>query len=185
MPTIITSALVAGFFALSGTNAVSAPEAPEINELPTYTVAMTSYNAVPAQTDSDPWTTASGLRSNPEIIVARSQDLADELPFGTVIAVTRAAEDTHNCGFSKVEDRIGYRVVGDAMNARMRNKIDLLLDHNDTLTVGGVARNPSRVLGYCDQVNVQVIGFMDLKEVPTTQTELITMVEQSRIASAR
>lgn len=184
MPTLITSALVAGFFVLSGTHAVSAPETPAVEALPEYTVAMTSYNAVPGQTDGDPMTTASGLRSNPEIIAARSQDLKSELPFGTVIAVTRAGQDDPNCGFHKVEDKIGYRVVGDVMNARMVNKVDILLDHNDTVRVGGVPRNPSRVLGICKEVTIQVVGYMDLKEVPKTQAELVAMVETSRAAGA-
>lgn len=185
MPTIVTSALVAGFFVMSGTNAVSAPETPATPELPSYTVSMTAYNALPGQTDADPFTTASGLYSNPEIIAARSRDLADELPFGTVIAVTRGGEDDPNCGFHKVEDKIGYRVVGDVMNARMSNKIDILLDHTDTVTVGGIKRNPARAFGMCKGVTVHVVGYIDLKEVPKTQAGLVAMVEQSRIQEAQ
>lgn len=181
MPTLITSALVAGFFVLTGTNAVSAPEAPAVVELPSYTVAMTAYNALVGQTDADPFTTASGLYSNPEIIAARSVDLKDELPFGTVIAISRAAADTNNCRFSEVDHLIGYRVVGDSMNSRMVNKIDVLLDHTDTIVHAGKAMNPARVMGICDEITIQVVGYMELKEVPDTQDELVAMIEESRL----
>jgi 3D (Asp-Asp-Asp) domain-containing protein len=140
---------------------------------------MTSYNAVPGQTDGDPMTTASGLRSNADIIAARSQDLKTELPFGTVIAVEAPAKDTNNCRLNAVNGLIGYRVIGDVMNARMHNKVDILLDQHDTVTVNGKAMNPSRVLGSCSGVTIRVVGYMNLKDVPKTQEELAHMVETS------
>ena len=73
-----------GFLLLSG--AMSAmPAHASAPTLPDYPVTVTAYNAVPEQTDSDPFTTASGAYSNPEVVAARSQDLADKLPFGTII----------------------------------------------------------------------------------------------------
>ncbi len=177
--TYLTSALVAGFFIMSGAQAASAPDAPAPVILPSYTVSMTSYNAVPWQTDGDPMTTASGLRSNPEIIAARSQDLKSELPFGTVIAIEAPAVDTNNCRVNAVNHLIGYRVIGDVMNARMHNKVDVLLDQNDTVPVKGIPTNPARVLGVCTGVNIHVVGYMKLADVPKTQAELAQMVEQS------
>lgn len=177
MSTFIASALVAGFFIMSGAHAATAPAAPVEPTLPTFSVSLTSYNAVEGQTDGDPMTTASGLYSNPEIIAARSQDLRQDLPFGTVIAIERAESDTNNCRFSDVESLIGYRVIGDSMNARMKNRVDILLDHTDTLPVNGKQMNPSRVLGVCDEVTVHVVGFVPLKDVPDTQEELRQMVE--------
>lgn len=170
MTPIISSALV-GLF-LWNPVAVSTVEAaiPE-PVLPTYTVAMTGYNAVSGQTDEDPFTTASGLYSNPDIIAARSVDLADELPFGTVIEITTASS-TPGCGLSLVDHQVGVRVIGDSMNARMRNKIDLLFDQNDTVRVGGKLMNPARVLGICKSVEIRVIGKIDLKNVPKSQDEL-------------
>ena len=58
---------------------------------PGYAVTLTAYNAVPAQTDANPLETASGMFSNPEIVAARSQNLADKLPFGTIIALDGSA----------------------------------------------------------------------------------------------
>jgi 3D (Asp-Asp-Asp) domain-containing protein len=177
MPTLIASALVAGFFILSGAQAAAAPDATAAVNLPSYTVSMTSYNAVASQTDGDPMTTASGLRSNPDIIAARSQDLKSELPFGTVIAVEAPDTDTFKCRINAVDHLIGYRVIGDTMNARMHNRVDILLDQHDTVNLHGVPMNPSRVLGVCSGVTVHVVGYMDLKDVPKTQEQLAAMVE--------
>ncbi|MDB5264540.1 MAG: hypothetical protein JWN64_111 [Parcubacteria group bacterium] len=149
---------------------------------PTLTVHMTSYNAVPEQTDGDPFTAASGMFSNPEIIAARSQDLAAELPFGTVVKIERTAKDTPSCRFSEVEHLIGYRVIGDTMNARMTNKIDVLFDPTDTVMVNGKAMNPSRVLGVCQGVSVTVVGHVNPKNAPQTQAELVTMFSDASLA---
>lgn len=182
MSTLIASALVAGFFILSGAQAASAPEAIASAQLPSYSVSMTSYNAVPAQTDGDPMVTASGLRSNPETIAARSRDLKEELPFGTIIAVEAPEGDTNNCRVNAVHHLIGYRVIGDTMAARMQNRIDILLDQNDKVNVGGVPTNPSRVLGVCGEVTIRVVGYMNLKDVPDTQDELVRMIEEAKLA---
>ncbi len=182
MPTLIASALVTGFFILSGAQAASAPDAKAAVTLPSYTVSMTSYNAVPGQTDGDPMTTASGLRSNSDIIAARSQDLKEELPFGTVIAVEAPDTDSPNCRMNAVDHLIGYRVIGDTMNSRMHNRVDILLDQHDTVKVGGVSMNPSKVLGVCKAVTVRVVGYMRLKDVPKTQEELVKMLNESKVA---
>ncbi len=129
--------------------------------IPTYTVAMTAYNAVPGQTDGDPTITASGAYSDPDIIAARSRDLADELPFGTVIEVT-AASSSPGCGYRAVGDEIGLRVIGDSMNARMHNKIDILFDSGRT----------ARTLGVCDSVSIRVVGHVAVGDVPHTQEGL-------------
>ncbi|HEX7651721.1 MAG TPA: hypothetical protein VF439_03340 [Candidatus Paceibacterota bacterium] len=137
---------------------------------------MTAYNAVPGQTDSDPTTTASGAYSNPEIVAARSQDLASELPYGTVIRV-EAATTTPNCGYNAVAGQVGYRVIADAMNARMKNRIDILLNQDQTVNVGGKQLNPSRALGLCKGVSISVVGHIDVNDMPQTQDELLKMLE--------
>ena len=153
-----------------------------IQEGPSYTVHATAYNAVPAQTDGNPYVTASGAYSNPEVVAARSRDLAEELPFGTVIAVERAGGDTSSCGFSKVEHLIGYRVIADTMHARMTNKVDILLDQNDTVVHNGREYNPGIVFGVCDEITVRVVGKIDVKDIPATQAELQQMFAGSQLA---
>ncbi|MEK7080180.1 MAG: hypothetical protein AAB901_02725 [Patescibacteria group bacterium] len=146
------------------------------------TVSMTSYNAVAGQTDGDPHTTASGARSNPEVVAARSQDLGAELPFGTVIKVERSQSDTPNCKFSKVEHLIGYRVIADTMASRWTKKIDVLFDQTDTVKVNGLEMNPSRALGVCGTVTVTVVGHVDIKDIPATQGELAAMFGEPTLA---
>ena len=144
----------------------------------TYTVKMTAYNAVVGQTDADPFTTASGAYSNPEVVAARSRDLAAQLPFGTVVAISRTAKDTPRCQYSKVDHLIGYRVIADSMNARIVNHVDVLMPAGKTIAVdGGRLVNPGIALGSCDQVSVKVVGKVNINDVPKTQAELASLIE--------
>lgn len=138
----------------------------------TYTVRLTGYNAVASQTDGDPRITASGVPTNPEVIAARSQDLGGQLPFGTVIEITREGADTPNCGYHKVAPQIGYRVIADSMNARWTKRIDVQLDQTDTVTVDGRKMNPASALGLCSGVKIRVVGHIPLSQIPDTQEEL-------------
>lgn len=147
-----------------------------------HVVKLTSYNAVPEQTDGNPFETASGAFSNPEVVAARSVDLAASLPFGTVIALERTAADTGNCRYSLVEDQIGYRVIADSMHSRKRNQIDILLDATQTVPVHGKEVNPSLALGICSDVTIRVIGKLDIKDIPETQEELRKIVEGDALA---
>lgn len=203
----ILSTALTGFFLLSaatGTLAGSAVEAPQeeptkngievrsgvrvVNNeeakakaIATYTVKMTGYNAVPEQTDSDPFTTASGAYSNPEVIAAVSKDLRyGDLPFGTVIALEYDGK-SNSCGFNAVKHLIGYRVIADQMNPRFEKKIDILFNAEDTVMIavnGQPAKptNPARALGECRGVTASVVGKIAIKDIPETQAELRILV---------
>lgn len=183
-PTTELSATVAttSAIALKDSAVVTRPKTDTAEPL---SVLMTSYNAVPAQTDGNPLVTASGATSNPEVIAARSVDLAGALPFGTVIAIERTGKDTEGCRFHAVEDQIGYRVIADSMNARMRNKVDILLDSTDTVVVHGKEINPSLALGLCKGVTVRVVGRIKVSDIPATQEELRKMIEGDVLAINR
>lgn len=149
--------------------------APEVALFP-LTTKLTAYNAVPWQTDNDPFTTATGAFSNPEVVAARSSDLAYQLPYGTVIAIERTLPDTGACNYSTVKSQIGYRVIADAMNPRITNTVDVLLDQHQTVSVHGRVVNPGIALGRCGQVTVRVVGKIAIKDIPDTQAELAAMV---------
>ena len=178
-----------GFFLLSGaTMALSAQaEAPAVPiVVPNYTVTLTAYNAVPEQTDNDPLVTASGAYSNPEIIAARSRDLADELPFGTIIKIEGPADAQHKCGYGIVSPIIGYRIIADTMNARYTDRIDILfsMDSNYRMKSGRM-KNAGNVLGICRDVTIRVVGQLDGKRpgrFPKTQIELAALVEGTNLA---
>lgn len=179
MQTLVSTALM-GLLLFSGGSALPSPVE---NTGPTLNVAMTGYNAVPEQTDSDPLVTASGAYSNPEIIVARSVDLAEDLPFGTVIEITsKSATSTRGCGLSVVEDHVGYRVVADSMHPRKRQQIDVLFDTEASVLLGGKSVNAARVLGVCKGVEIRVVGEVDIKKMPRNQFELKRIVEEQRLA---
>ena len=155
----------------------AAPAAPAI---PSYAVTMTAYNAVPEQTDGNPFETASGAYSNPEIVAARSRDLADKFPFGTIIEVDGSTITSDNtCGFGAVEHHIGYRVIEDTMNQRYTNRVDVLLDTRANVTAkDGTVLNGASVLGICKGVTVRAVGFVDINHLPKTQSQLVALVEK-------
>jgi 3D (Asp-Asp-Asp) domain-containing protein len=154
--------------------------APEVPVQPSYTVALTGYNAVPGQTDDTPFETASGAYSNPEVVAARTSDLADELPFGTIIEIDGSgiAPDDDNCGYGMVAPHIGYRVIEDSMNARLSDRVDILFatSTNYTNKVTGEVRNASDVVGICKGAVVRVVGHVDFAHIPKTQAALAALV---------
>lgn len=152
------------------------PSAPIVG--PAYTVSMTAYNAVPAQTDGSPFETASGAYSNPEVVAARSQDLGGELPFGTIIEVT-GASSSDACGYSVVKPIIGYRVIADTMNVKFTNRIDILFPTTANYATSDGVQNASWVLGLCHGVSIRVVGHIDLSNpanLPKTQEQLASIV---------
>lgn len=170
-----------GVFLFSGTTALPAQAIPpETPSLPSYAVTLTAYNAVPEQTDGDPLVTASGAYSNPEIVAARSRDLADKLPFGTIIEIIGPSTPQNNCGYDIVRPIVGYRVIADAMSPRYTDRIDILFstESNYTRADGGV-KNAGNVLGICTDTSIRVVGYIDLTRpgtMPKTQAELARRV---------
>ncbi len=163
-----------GFFFFPGVSVpvpVATPVPPVAVQ--TYGVTLTAYNAVPAQTDSDPFVTASGAYSNPEVVAARSRDLAKELPFGTIIEIRGPASPEHSCGYGIVAPIIGYRVIADTMNARYTDRIDILFStKSDYALADGSVKNAAPVLGVCGGASIRVVGHVDIRDIPKTQAGL-------------
>ena len=168
-----------GFLLLSS-GALSLPahaQAPQALSQPHYEVTLTAYNAVTAQTDGNPLETASGAFSNPEVVAARSQDLADELPFGTIIEIDGPTAAQDSCGYSVVAPVIGYRVIEDTMNARYTDRVDVLLSTEaNYATADKGMKNAAQVLGICNSVTVRVVGHVGINRLPKTQVELAAIV---------
>lgn len=174
-----------GLLLLGGSQA-AAPARAAAPSLPTYTLTMTGYNAVPEQTDDTPFETASGAYSNPEVVAARSQDLADELPFGTIIEIDGPATRQESCGYSVVAPLVGYRVIADTMNPRFTKRIDLLFDTNDTYPrAGGKREGAGSILGICKEVTVKVVGHVKIGKIPGTQAELVELVGHTKELAAK
>src|SRR3989344_2356157 len=149
--------------------------------VPSYIVTLTGYNAVPGQTDDTPFITASGAYTNPEVVAARSQDLRDELPFGTIVAITGPATDNNGgCNYDLIAGDIGYRVIADSMNERLKNRIDILFARKNRYPLpGGRTMNAASLIGACQGPRVTVVGFVDIKNppnLPETQADLPALV---------
>ena len=176
-----------GFLLLSGGayTPVSALGAQKTVTVPSHTVTLTAYNAVPEQTDSDPLETASGAFSNPEVVAARSQDLASMLPFGTIIEIDGTNASKKTCGYDIVAPIIGYRVIADSMNARYTDRIDVLFSTESNFTLkNGDTKNAGMILGICTGVTIRVVGHVAINHIPKTQVELAKLVRgvDSRMA---
>lgn len=175
---------VMGFLLFPGTPYAlpAALSAPTVS-LPAYSVTLTGYNAVPAQTDDSPFTTASGAYSNPEVVAARSRDLADKLPFGTIIEIDGPTEPSKTCGYGVVAPLVGYRVIADTMNARYTDHIDVLFSMSDSYKrTNGKSTNASDVLGVCASTTVRVVGFVNISKpsnLPKTQAALASLISSS------
>jgi 3D (Asp-Asp-Asp) domain-containing protein len=174
---MITLGALMGFLLFPG-GAVSAPPVVATTTLPTYMVAVTAYNAVPEQTDGNPLETASGAYSNPEIVAARSQDLAEELPFGTIIELDGSnISSDETCGFDVVAPSIGYRVIADTMNARYTDRVDVLFSNDDSYpTADKGMLNAADVMGICKGVTIRVVGHVNINRMPKTQVALAALV---------
>ena len=88
-------------------------------------VTLTTYKASENETDSTPNITASGFKiTNPKKhrIIAVSRDLKKKYKFGQKIRITNAGKYNGT-----------YR-VHDVMNKRYKNRIDILIGHNDKQT---------------------------------------------------
>jgi 3D (Asp-Asp-Asp) domain-containing protein len=178
MQTLLNTALT-GLFLLTGTgvaNSASIASSAPATAPESYSVSMTAYNAVASQTDDDPLETASGAYSDPVIVAARSVDLADELPYGTVIDVEPSATSSPSCGLPLVQGLVGLRVIADSMNARMRNKVDILLPNDATVSLHGEEVSAARVLGLCKDITVRVVGHIDTSNMPKSQAQLAQMI---------
>ena len=179
---IFALAALIGLFAFQGTPA-PLEDLPAQADASSFSVKLTAYNAVAEQTDGDPHTTASGAFSNPEVVAARSRDLAGVLPFGTIIAIEGPAVADNDCGYDLVAPKIGYRVIADSMHSRKREQVDILLDHADRVRAAGKTVNPALALGICEGVSIRVVGYVDIKDMPKTQGELVRLVEGEKVAT--
>ena len=158
---------------------------PTVPVLPAYAVTLTAYNAVLEQTDSEPLVTASGAYSNPEVVAARSQNLAAELPFGTIIEIDGTAAAKKSCGYDIVKPLTGYRVIADTMHARYTDRIDILFSTKSNYTLaGGSVKNAGIVLGICNGAAVRVVGRVAVNRIPETQAELAALVKGGTIELA-
>ena len=178
MGLLLFSGLAAASGSGAGAQPAAAPSAPF-----GFAATLTAYNAVPAQTDSDPGTTADGGPAVAGVVAARSQDLGDELPFGTVIEITPTATSS-TCGYEAVAPEIGYRVITDTMNVRYHDRVDVLFGTKDPILMpDGRTINAASALGVCS-VSVAIVGHIDLAHtpLPESQAELAALIGKSALA---
>ena len=68
------------------------------------------------------------------------------------------------------------------MHPRKRNQLDILFDTKDTVKLGGKKVNPAVVLGTCKEVQIEILGRIDVRKMPLTQTELMARIGVAALA---
>ncbi len=81
-----------------------------------------------------------------------------------------------------MEQFVGYRVVADSMHPRKRNQLDIMFNSADRVMHNGVEKSAAKVMGVCKEIEVRVVGKVDIKSIPKTQTELLSAVTDSELA---
>jgi hypothetical protein len=83
-----------------------------------------------------------------------------------------------------VKEQLGYRVIADSMHPRKRNQVDILLNHENKVTVGSRSMNPAVAFGMCKNIKIVVVGKVDVNHMPQTQAGLRAQVMGGQLALA-
>ena len=109
-----------------------------------YSVTITAYNPVAAQTDNTPFITATGTRMRSGII-ALSRDLLPLIPYGSVIRFVKLQHDPSSCHATLPR---GTFRVEDTMHPRKKRQVDVAMMSYQSARHFGRCRGMIQVLRY-------------------------------------
>jgi len=104
------------------------PYGPHRAVYPTYRVRATGYNSHASQTDSTPFITATGARTQPGIIAVSRDLLDEEIPYGSLVRLKDLGNFHNGRGHGKHQDFLDAQdifIVEDTLHWRKRNQIDV------------------------------------------------------------
>lgn len=104
------------------------PYGPRIAAYPTYRVRATGYNSHASQTDSTPFITATGARTQLGIIAVSRDLLDEEIPYGSLVRLKDLGNFHNGRGYGKHQDFLDAQdifIVEDTLHWRKRNQIDV------------------------------------------------------------
>jgi len=104
------------------------PYGPHMATRPTFQVRATGYNSHAAQTDSTPFITATGARTQMGIIAVSRDLLAEDIPYGSLVRLKDMGNYHDGRGFGKHQDFLDEQdvfIVEDTLHWRKQNQIDV------------------------------------------------------------
>ena len=104
------------------------PYGPHMAVRPTFRVRATGYNSHAAQTDSTPFITATGARTQLGIIAVSRDLLADDIPYGSLVRLKDLGNYHDGRGYGKHQDFLDTQdvfIVEDTLHWRKQNQIDV------------------------------------------------------------
>ncbi len=104
------------------------PYGPHMAVHPTFRVRATGYNSHAAQTDSTPFITATGARTQLGIIAVSRDLLADDIPYGSLVRLRDLGNYHDGRGHGKHQDFLDSQdvfIVEDTLHWRKQNQIDV------------------------------------------------------------
>ncbi|MEX2502766.1 MAG: hypothetical protein WD336_10345 [Trueperaceae bacterium] len=125
------------------------PHGPVAN--PTFVLRATGYNSVPAQTNADPHTTATGTRTRPGVLAVSRDLLGADVPYGSMVRLHDLGSyaGQYNPGrFQTLLDQQGLFIVEDTMNVRKRRQVDLWFGDRTSAVNWGVRSVRLEVVRY-------------------------------------
>lgn len=108
--------------------AATEPYGPHRAVHPTYRVRATGYNSHAVQTDSTPFITATGARTQLGIIAVSRDLLDEEIPYGSLVRLKDLGNYHNGRGYGKHQDFLDAQdifIVEDTLHWRKRNQIDV------------------------------------------------------------
>lgn len=104
------------------------PYGPHMAVRPTFQVRATGYNSHAAQTDSTPFITATGARTQLGIIAVSRDLLDEEIPYGSLVRLKDLGNFHNGRGYGKHQDFLDAQdvfIVEDTLHWRKQNQIDV------------------------------------------------------------
>lgn len=122
---------------------------PEAN--PRFVLRATGYNSLESQTDSTPFTTATGVRTRFGVVAVSRDLLGDEFPYGSLVRIRDLGNYYNGRGagaFQAMLDQQGLFIVEDTMHARKTNQIDVWFPEYGTAVTWGVRKIEVELVRY-------------------------------------
>lgn len=124
------------------------PQGPVAN--PRFVLRATGYNSMVSQTNSQPFVTATGARTQWGVIAVSRDLLGGEIPYGSLVRL-RDLGSYHGAGgygaYQPLLDQTLF-MVEDTMHARKRQQVDLWFEHLHEARQWGVRRVEVEVVRY-------------------------------------
>jgi 3D (Asp-Asp-Asp) domain-containing protein len=101
---------------------------PEAN--PRYLLRATGYNSMVSQTNSQPFITATGARTQWGIVAVSRDLLHADIPYGSLVRI-RDLGSVQGRGYGKYQDLLDQQlfIVEDTLHQRKRQQIDVWFEH--------------------------------------------------------